>query len=720
MEQAHDSSQQLLLNLDNNLFVVQKDRPGGCKTYLNVNSLWDLFWYVRLYELSMAEQNCIVDYQLQVFLIELVQSKENFSSVSRVLERITEEIRSDPGYWVEYSEVHLEIVQKQKQKEEGPPAEATKNAVAIPVKSGRAQEKENKENKKGGKKQADVAQTQSIVDASKKKRGRKSNADKQRMLEEAKVKEGFSRMAGEPTDEQIKIADKEEYEHEVVVKTSKLELTKLNPIEAISNYQKYIDIASKQFPKSSLADFNKTEIALYEARRVLIPSSEQSMGEINLVTQSFLKEAKKQHHIVRSENRYTRNMRKTVKSDDYSKLRAEFENTPESLGKRLRLDIMDCLPLNYGERILFNPRYFPYTKLKINILPIVFNFLLKLTKLDLEEHHHFRLVLQNFLFYLNHSSSPIEIYGADPKICKGISIDELVQQAKIKHTKALFKFFEYCKHKSLNVEDTLERVQSTRMVQLTFLSNLLRLGRMYIEIYKTDAQNLPRLHRTYGTLDKALNRKLPMLRGSDKMKYLNKLETLTELSASTIKDLVLFFISRNDAKMTSSTKEVIHQYSSLIERRTKFLKTASSSEREQLGTTEHSNCYQDQEWELAAINRYADYIEHPETKQKQSYKFYGEEEFKLPLSGYKTFVESFARLCKKQVINAKIAAEVGHNASPSQIKHLKQRYMKDLVKRASKAGFSMQEQLELDAKQFDLNKLFPWITDKNIAKEDAK
>lgn len=209
-----------------------------------------------------------------------------------------------------------------------------------------------------------------------------------------------------------------EYEHPAVVKTSKVELKKLKPIEAINNYRKYLERATSAFPRSSLCDFNKTEECLEHLRSVVVQNDPKTMSDINMIMQNFLKESKSQNNVVRSENRFTRNMRKTVKSDDYEKLRYQFENSTEALGKRLQIDLSECLPLHYEERIFFNPRFSPYTKLKICILPFIFRFLLKVSHLKLEEHHHFRLMLQNFVLCLNYSPSPIEIYGTDTKICK--------------------------------------------------------------------------------------------------------------------------------------------------------------------------------------------------------------------------------------------------------------------------------------------------------------
>lgn len=48
----------------------------------------------------------------------------------------------------------------------------------------------------------------------------------------------------------------------------------------------------------------------------------------------------------------------------------------------------------------------------------------------------------------------------------------------------ILKFLKFCDSKNFAFEELLERVQTTRIVQLVFLNNLLRAGIAYIEIHK--------------------------------------------------------------------------------------------------------------------------------------------------------------------------------------------------------------------------------------------
>lgn len=713
-----DEAGDLLANLESNLFTSGKERRGGAKTYLNVNCLYDLFWYIRRFELSRLEQCCVIDYQVQVFLIEMVQCRDSYSSVLKVVHRILDEIRSDPCYWVEESEVYRRVA---KLKEEKIAGETQLNGIAHVVQSEMEQVLEVDNKKKTGKegKRASKAITSGKIESEPaivkvNKRGRKSKAQPIEAIPVNQNQQSIlvnTLFLDQSNELEVK-RNNEPYEHQVTIKTAKAEIGILKPDEALAIYKKYIDRASLSFPKSCMADLHTIDESLIDLRESLVSRSPTDMAEVNLITQGFLKEIRKVKNVVSSENRYTRNMRKTTKSEDYEKLKFEYERAPEGLGKRLRLDIMDCMPLNYRDRILFNPKFFPYTKLKLVFLPRIYNFLLK--SVGVREVGHFGLILQNFLMFLNQSSSPIEIYSSDTKMCKGISVDQLREQINVRNTKHLVKFVDYCKNQTFLLEDSLEKVLSTRKVQLAFLENILRLGRSFIKAHLSGAIHRPRLHRTFSSLEKSHQRQRLRLTGPEKSHLLGKLESIFDLNKGLADDLAAFSYKVNESQMSSSCRETLHQYTCLVEKRMKMISN-DPGVADYLSKNVHSNRYDERGSEITAIKRYQNYVEHPETKEKLSYRFYGEKEFKLPMSGYKKFAQSYLRWHTKQVINNRIAQEVGDGVSVSQVRHLKHKFVKELAKRAAKNDRALKDQLTAELANFDFTVMFNWLNQGNIA-----
>lgn len=715
-----DEAADLLSNLEVNLFTSAKDRRGGARTFLNVNCLYDLFWYIRKFELSFQEQCCVIDYQVQVFLIELVQYRETYSSVYKVVHRVLEEIRSDPCYWVEQSEVYINVAKLKSEKLDAA-AQAEKSMqedratkyVANGVDQCHQMDKTGKKGK--GKKTSTIIENEKGV-VKGKKRGRKPKYQNEQTQEDPTTQDTLPENQ-RPEGSTPKNCTVEEghmsYEHRVTIKTAKAEIGILKPDEALTVYKRYIDRCQSVFPSSVMRDVHTFDSSLVELRSAIVPRDEATISQVNMVTQGFLKEVKKVKNVVSSENRYTRNMRKTTKSEDYERLKYEYENDPEGLGKRLQIDIMESMPLNYEERILFNPKYFPYSKLKLVLLPRVYSFLLK--SAGLSDTGDFGLIFQNCLLFLNQSASPIETYSSDTKICKGLGIEQLADQLEVKSAKHILKFSAYCRETGFSIEDNLEKVLSTRKVQLAFLENMLRFGRVYLRLHQRANYSSYRPHRTYGNLEKSKERSRISLSGPEKSRYLGKLETIYHLNKGLAHDLATYFYKTNEGRMTSSSRETLHQYGSMIEKRMKVVSSKDPECIDYLSKAVHSNIYEDRHSEIRAIKLYQDYIEHPETKDKQSYKFYGEKLFKLPISGYKKFAEAYLRWHTKQVINNKIAEEVGSGVSVSQVRHLKHKFVKELAKRAARLNVTLKDQLVRELANFDFDVMFSWLSKDNIA-----
>lgn len=71
--------------------------------------MYDLFWYFMKHALTKIEKACIIEYQLQVYLIELFQIKRKHTSFDKLVDFVLSEIRSDCKYWLEKSDIYNEI-----------------------------------------------------------------------------------------------------------------------------------------------------------------------------------------------------------------------------------------------------------------------------------------------------------------------------------------------------------------------------------------------------------------------------------------------------------------------------------------------------------------------------------------------------------------------------------------------------------------------------------
>ena len=627
------------------------ERREGVRTYLNVSSLWDLFYYIKDHKLTPQEKASIVDYQLQVFIIELAQEKAQYSTVEGVVKKILDEIRSEPGYWLEFSEIFEEI--KKQTAEKSYRKEVEQRAVQI------------------------------------------------HML-------GSQQVPAQSSNGQ--------FVHMVSIKTDKTELKNILPQEAIENYKKYLTKAEAVFCKTKLHSHFKLDQAFDALYSHLFPSDEVTRSQLNTITQTFLREKKKSQNVTSSENRFTRRMKKTVKAPEFESLKREFETGQEALGKRLRLDLSDFSVLDYRNHIFVNPKCAPYNKVRLNLLPLVKNYLVsKELPGPIPFSSNFNLYLENLLLFLNQSFGQMDVQDMKSKPPKGLAPSSVLRRNGLAGAAEIEKFESYCQQKGLKLESFLDKTDSIRLKELVFLRNAIAIGRRYIAQTIAGDEPRHRLSRTFNRSTLHLRKRL-LLSGPEKYGILIKLENAVNLPKCLATDLAAFFISNFDSRTSAPVQESAFRYTKMTERRVEFLK-ANTHLHELFEKSLHSNTYCNQDEEEEAIESYKQYIEDPSTKQKLSYKFY-ENEFKWPEKYFRQFLESFNKHKLKQIINGKIASEIGDGVNPNQVKHIKNRYQKELKKRAKSHKRSTDAQIKHDLEHFDLKKLFPWLTDKNIERED--
>ena len=93
----------------NELFLPSKGARMGARTYLNVDCLWDTFWYIKEFVLTDLERACVVDYKVQTLLIELFQLKKRYNSVDQFINSVLKVLRSETFYWMESSDIYHQI-----------------------------------------------------------------------------------------------------------------------------------------------------------------------------------------------------------------------------------------------------------------------------------------------------------------------------------------------------------------------------------------------------------------------------------------------------------------------------------------------------------------------------------------------------------------------------------------------------------------------------------
>lgn len=105
---SEEQRKDLLNYLEKNLFSQSKERTGAAKTFLNINCFRELLEVVKL-TLTEDEQSSLIDYNLQVLMIELAQIKTSQTSVDDVIRTILYELRKSAHYWIEGSSIYEEI-----------------------------------------------------------------------------------------------------------------------------------------------------------------------------------------------------------------------------------------------------------------------------------------------------------------------------------------------------------------------------------------------------------------------------------------------------------------------------------------------------------------------------------------------------------------------------------------------------------------------------------
>jgi hypothetical protein len=80
------------------------------RAFLNINCLYDLFWFIKNEALSKTEQACIIEYQLQTYLIELCQlNSKSYKTFEKLITSILRNLRYDQKFWLEHSDVWNQI-----------------------------------------------------------------------------------------------------------------------------------------------------------------------------------------------------------------------------------------------------------------------------------------------------------------------------------------------------------------------------------------------------------------------------------------------------------------------------------------------------------------------------------------------------------------------------------------------------------------------------------
>ena len=95
--------------LESNIFQVDKGKKKGFKAFLNINSLPQLFQCLKA-ELSILENSCLNEYELQNHLIELCFMPNKFNKFRTMKELILLEIRNNSKFWILNSDVYTQIL----------------------------------------------------------------------------------------------------------------------------------------------------------------------------------------------------------------------------------------------------------------------------------------------------------------------------------------------------------------------------------------------------------------------------------------------------------------------------------------------------------------------------------------------------------------------------------------------------------------------------------
>lgn len=725
-EREVDPEQQMERYLDNNLFNTAKETKGGAKTFLNVSCLRELYYYILQYKLSEEQRATVQGYQLQILLIEIFQEKATYCSVDNVIEKVLERAKASPEFWSKHSETYKEIMRKQR----NPPVEVVLQPTAEPpaVKAEIKLKAGKKSNNKKLAKQEKVKEIKSKKGQKRKQKADKDNQAEKTEEEQPKVESVQPDLQNPPIETLVPNVSsfpespeselsQDQYNHGVKVSTAKAHISTLTFSESMENYKKYMAMAAQTYCKTPFHDEHRLDDWIDRIWDAIVPNDPDSLEEIDTLLEIYYKERRKSK-INPSHCEYfsTRNRLKVLKNFDT--LKQEFEWSNQALGKRLCVDFTDYNVLDYRSRIFVNTKYCGAQKLRLNILPLIYRFLLQELKIDAEVDCPFYHLFQNFLLFLNFSRTGIEFETGRTKQCrKDQTLKELLSDNNIGHGNTLLRFERFCAKNNLSLISSLEKIECLRVRQLTFLANTIILGQKYCESYVKGTQTSFRPKKTYSTLPDSSSRKEKRLSGPEKNKMLAKLELRPNLDRGTAHDLALFYIKHNDSQLSPDCQESLFRYSKQIKKRLDFIVKYPDLYTTSYESSTHPNTYSHNDNFTAATNTYKDYILHPETKAKLAYKYFGETEFRWSEKNYRQFVSAYAKYKCKQINNNRIANEIGGGVSTSQIKQIKLMFRKHLIKRALQNKRNPDEQLNYDLGHFDLKTMFPWVREANLLKE---
>lgn len=105
----HDKS------IESSIFQVEKTKKNGFKAFLNINSLPELFKWIKD-ELSPLERSCLIEYELQNHLIELCFIPNKFPKFRSLIEFVLQQIRNNTKFWIPNSDIFTEIYHRTDEK----------------------------------------------------------------------------------------------------------------------------------------------------------------------------------------------------------------------------------------------------------------------------------------------------------------------------------------------------------------------------------------------------------------------------------------------------------------------------------------------------------------------------------------------------------------------------------------------------------------------------
>lgn len=634
--------------LENDIFCQPHHHQIGAKTYLNIDCIWESFWYIRESMMNEIERACIIDYRLQVLLIETFQIKINYSSLDSFLYSILDIIRRDSSYWMEDSEVYNEINEKMNPK----------------------------------------------------------------IIEENEI------------DLISEKSETMEHENDLIANINQITQSK-----AIENFLDYHNEAEKILKKeSSFSQSTTFDLNMIELQKIITRTNSTI---IEYVLEALSKFKQKRKNYISGEPRVTRNVLKQGITANTLKLSERLADDQSFVESQLYLDLSASKPLDYANRPFFSAKYSCFTKVPLMVMPILFRYCIRVSApkiykavfknkrgvLASPSGLHFRLLhlLQNFMLSLMHKPRPTIVPAGKNRTIKQasmLSIEQWIEEfCSFTPSKLLIGLLKFDQIHSLELGGILSRVEKVREQQLRFINGSLYAFVNYIQIKTGKERNNPMLRRTGD------NRAVDCRTCSDSRKVLANIENLdlnSSLNRYLIRRAVKSFIIRTEGEMSSSSKETLHGYSSILSKKENAINLGVNVYSYEI---DHDNQYNIKEPECV-LSRYSLYLNDPSISQKRWYKFHSDSGFRWTSRYYKRLIEGYLIHKNSTVNNSKIAEFIGDDVSVNHVKYLKYRFLRLAKLRARKARISLNEQLKIDIKQFDFAVLFPWLSDENLIEED--